>query len=145
MTHHTSYRNGSSRRLPWPQMLAVISVAGFMVAGCSSLGLKTHAEVLSENAESYIAAHPELSDATKKEIRLHRLQKGMSKEEVMAAWGRPAAIRKHDHDKTEYWYFGCDWPHQCNVPDDDQFFPMIDETYESQAKFVGGKLVHWRS
>ena len=126
--------------------LAAMVVSAFVLAGCSGAGLKTHAQILSEKAESYIAAHPELDTRTKQDIRLARLHKGMSKRDVVAAWGRPVAVRKYSRGGSEYWYFGCDWPHTCSYPDDDDdLFPQLDEVYQSQAEFKDGKLVYWRS
>jgi hypothetical protein len=128
------------------RILGAMAVSALLLAGCSGAGFKTHAQILSERAESYIAAHPELDEKTKQDIRLARLHKGMSKHEVIAAWGRPVAVRKYSRAGSEYWYFGCDWPHICSYPDEDNhFFPQIDEVYESQAEFEDGKLVYWRS
>lgn len=124
--------------------LAAPAVLALLLAGCSGTGFRTHAQILSEKAEIYIAAHPELSDKTKQDIRLFRLHKGMSKPEVIAAWGRPVIVRKYSRDGLETWYFGCDWPHTCSYPDEDTDFPLIDEVYESQAVFEDGRLVSWR-
>ena len=125
--------------------LGALAVSALLLAGCSGSGLKTHAQILSEKAESYIAAHPDLDDRTKQDIRLARLHEGMSKREVIAAWGRPVKVRKYSRAGSEYWYFGCDWPHICSYPDAEDGYPLIDEIYESQAEFKDGKLVFWRS
>ena len=130
-------------RKSWRKIIP-IAMAGLVLNGCSGAGLKTHAQILSEKAESYIAAHPDLDDRTKQDIRLARLHKGMSKREVIAAWGRPVTVRKYSRAGSEYWYFGCDWPHNCSYPDEEDRYPLIDEIYESQAEFKGGKLVYWR-
>ena len=132
-------------RAPSLQTVAAMAVSALLLAGCSGAGFKTHAQILSAKAESYIAAHPELDDKTKTDIRLARLNKGMSRRDVIAAWGRPVAVRKYSRAGSEYWYFGCDWPHNCSYPDEEDGYPLIDEIYQSQAEFKGGKLIFWRS
>ena len=145
MAHQMADQTARSRKSLPPTALATLIVSALLLAGCSGAGFRTDAQILAEKAENYIAAHPELSDKTKTDIRLARLHEGMSKREVVAAWGRPVIVRKYSRNGSEYWYFGCDWPHTCSYPDEDTNYPLIDEIYESQAEFKAGKLVYWRS
>ena len=73
------------------------------------------------------------------------MREGMSKRDVVAAWGRPVIVRNYSQGGPEYWYFGCDWPHTCNHSDSEDGYPLLDEVYQSQAEFKDGKLVYWRS
>ncbi len=45
-------------------------------------------------AEAFLARHPEIDDKRRKIIREGRLEKGMSKEEVIASLGSPEEIKK---------------------------------------------------
>lgn len=137
--------HGKAHQKPRFGVFVSAAVAALLLAGCSGAGLQTHSQILSQQAERYIAANPQLAERTKQDIRLARLHKGMSKNDVVAAWGRPIIVRGSETKGTEYWYFGCDWPHTCSYPDEDTDFPLIDEVYESQAQFKDGKLVYWRS
>lgn len=142
ITHQT----GITKKSPKLSLcaLALMAISTLLLASCSGVGLKTSAQIQIENAESFIAANPGLSEQLKQNIRLARLNKGMSKREVIAAWGRPAIVRKYSRKGSEYWYFGCDWPHSCSYSDENSDFQLIDEIYESQAVFRGGKLIYWR-
>ena len=71
------------------------------------------------------------------------LRKGMTMEQVIATWGRPAVVQRYRNGAMQYWYFGCDWPHLCTTAD--EMFPTPDEIYNSQAMFIDGKVVSWRS
>jgi len=125
--------------------LAVLAVSTLLLVGCSGAGLQMQAQILSNDANNYVAANPELSSAVKNDIRQHRLREGMSKREVVVAWGRPVLVRNFSRGGLEYWYFGCDWPHTCNYTDQEDGHPLVDEVYQSQAEFKDGKLVYWRS
>jgi hypothetical protein len=142
---HTEKFNRLPTRTTMTPKLAAMTVSALLIAGCTGPGFNTDPQILSQNANDYVATHSGLSDAVKADIRLHRLSKGMSKHDVIAAWGKPVIVRKFGPDKPEFWYFGCDWPHTCTYPDHDDGYALIDEIYESQAKFEAGKLVYWRS
>ena len=72
------------------------------------------------------------------------LRKGMTKEQIIAAWGKPAYVQRYS-SRTEQWFFGCGWPHSCETPDEDNNFPLLDEIFNSRAIFTDGKLSEWTS
>jgi len=72
------------------------------------------------------------------------LRKGMTKEQIIAAWGKPAYVKRYS-SRTEEWFFGCGWPHSCETPDEDTNFPLVDEIFNSWAIFTDGKLSEWTS
>ena len=94
-----------SKKLQCPTLsrsLAAMAVSALLLAGCSGVGLKTQAHVLSENANTYVAANPDLSSSVKNDIQHHRLRKGMSKRDVAAAWGRLVMVRNYSQGGSEY-------------------------------------------
>ncbi|MFQ5580768.1 MAG: hypothetical protein ACE5FZ_09150 [Nitrospiria bacterium] len=50
--------------------------------------------VVRDRIEDFLARHPELEEKRKEAIRAGRLEKGMSKEEVVASLGEPEKIKK---------------------------------------------------
>ena len=111
----------------------------FLVAGCA--GLKTDYEIAKERAETYVAAHPNLSSSSA--IRANTIRDGMTMEQVIAAWGRPVVIQKFRDGALQYWFFGCDWPHFCKSSNRVRSGP--DEIYYSRALFENGVVVDWRN
>jgi len=124
--------------------LPILLVAAFsLLAGCSGQW-RTDYQIAHERVAAYIQAHPDLDPATKEAMQGFDLRKGMTMEQVIATWGRPAVVQRFRDGAMQYWYFGCDWPHFCTSPDE-QFFPPPDEIYQSQAMFIDGKVVSWRN
>ena len=118
--------------------LPVCAALLIVVAGCA--GWKTDYTAAKERAAAYVAAHPALDEATASLIRNNRVAKGMTKEQVIAAWGRPALVKRFRAGQVEQWFFGCGWPHICNPPGDlrESVSMMADDYYDSQAIFENG-------
>ncbi len=113
----------------------------WLVVGCA--GLKTDRDIARERAQTYLAAHPNLASNTAEAIGANLILDGMTMEQVIAAWGRPAVVQKFRDGAVQYLFFGCDWPHFCDVPDLD--FPGPDEIFQSRALFENGVVVDWQS
>ena len=111
----------------------------WLVTGCA--GLKTDRDIARERAQAYLAAHPNLASNTAEAIRANLILDGMTMEQVIAAWGRPAVVQKFRDGVVQYWFFGCDWPHVCDAPDLD---PSPDEIFHSRALFENGVVVDWQ-
>lgn len=120
-----------------------LTAAGLLLAGCSG-EWRTDYQVAHERVAAYIQTHPELDPATKQAMQDFDLRDGMTMEQVVATWGRPAVVQRFRNGAMQYWYFGCDWPHFCTTPDE-RFDPPPDEIYRSQAMFVDGRVVSWRN
>lgn len=114
-------------------------VIGFLMIAVLS-GCKTDHQRLNERARAYVAAHADLDRRTAADIAANRIHKGMTKEQVIAAWGEPVVIQHFDN-AVEYWYFGCVWPHQCNSL---SFGMSPEEQYLSRALFRDGKVMEWQ-
>lgn len=118
--------------------LALGAMAG--VAGCA--GLRTDYQIARERAQAYVASHPELDPETARAISENKLRKGMTKEQAVAAWGRPAVVRRFG--SQEQWFFGCHWPHHCEPPERRSVtWPLIppERIYLSDAIFENGRVV----
>jgi hypothetical protein len=113
-------------------------LTGLLLAGCVG-GLKTDRHEAQERIAAYLGAHPELDAATREAIGAMELRKGMTMEEVIAAWGRPAVVHRFQGGAVQYWYFPCVWPHTCI--DADEWFPPPDAIFMSRALFEDGRLV----
>ena len=113
----------------------------WLVSGCA--GLKTDRDIAREHALAYLAAHPNLPSNTAEAIRSNSIHDGMTMRQVIGAWGRPAVVQKFRDGAVQYWFFGCDWPHFCDVPDLD--FPGPDEIFQSRVLFENGVVVHWQN
>lgn len=61
---------------------------------------------LSHNVERYIAAHPELSDSDKVDLRAGRVVRGWNREMCRAAWGEPENVLTITQMGTEIWQYG---------------------------------------
>jgi hypothetical protein len=127
----------SNRIRTWIK-LPVCAALLVAVAGCA--GWKTDYTAAKERAAAYVAAHPSLDSATATAIRNNRVAKGMTREQVVAAWGRPALVKRFRDGQLEQWFFGCDWPHSCNPPGSfrEAAAMMADDYYDSQAYFENG-------
>lgn len=118
-------------------------VALSLLAGCSG-HFRTDYDIAHERVAAYIAQHPGLDAETKDAMRRFELRDGMTMDEVIATWGRPAVVQRFRGGARQYWFFGCDWPHLCTTPDPDHWWPAPDEIYRSQAYFENGRVVSWR-
>lgn len=59
-----------------------------------------------ELRESYILEHPELTSRIRGLIRNGLIDVGMSKEEVLASWGKPDSKKETSkYDADEMWYY----------------------------------------
>lgn len=123
---------------------AVLLLVAAVVWGCSG-ELKTDYQLVREYAARYVAAHPELEADTRAAILEADLRKGMTMDQVAAAWGPPVVVQRFRGGAVQYWFFGCHWPHLCTNPDDDSLFPEPDEIFQSRALFEDGRLVQWQS
>ena len=132
------FRLGGAGRLVRPA-LAVAALA--LVAAC---GIKSDVQTAKERARSYVAAHPKLDDKTKDAILRNRIRVGMTKEQVLAAWGRPIEVNKFKRE--EEWKFGCDWPHTCTQVESSRTRSRLFDRvrYESQAIFQNGRVTSFR-
>ncbi len=124
--------------------IGTIAVAGILIAGCSGADFKTDHTIAHDRVKSYLAANPMLKPAITEAIGRMELRKGMTKDQIIAAWGRPAYIQRYS-GQSEQWFFGCGWPHNCDTPDEDTDFPLLEEIYNSRAIFNDGKLSEWTS
>ncbi len=112
-----------------------------LLAGCA--GLKTDYDIGRERAQAYVATHPELPSNTAEAIRSNTIHDGMTMDQVVGAWGRPAVVQRFRDGAVQYWFFGCDWPHFCEYSD--RRFPEPGEIFQSRALFENGVVVDWQS
>jgi len=122
--------------------IGTILIFGALLSGCAGGSLKTDHTIAQERVQAYLAANPSLDPAIASAIGRMQLHKDMTKEQIIAAWGKPAYIQQYSA-KTEQWFFGCGWPHSCESPDEDADFPLPDEIFNSRAIFSNGKLSEW--
>lgn len=120
-----------------------LSLAGILLAACAGADLRTDYQVARDRAATFLAANPALGTEKRNAIRNATLLAGMSKREVIAAWGRPVIVRRYRGGTQEYWLFGCYWPHICTDSDEDNNFPMPEDIFNSHALFENGALVSW--
>ncbi len=111
----------------------------FLFVGCA--GLKSDYDIAKERAQIYVAAHPDLPSNTIEAIIENTIHNGMTMEEVIAAWGRPAHVQRFRNEAIQYWHFGCDWPHFCKSKN--RIRPDPDAIYFSRALFQDGVVVDW--
>ncbi len=112
-----------------------------LLAGCA--GLKTDYDIGRERAQAYVATHPELPSKTAEAIGSNTIHDGMTMDQVVGAWGRPAVVQRFRDGAVQYWFFGCDWPHFCD--NSDRRFPEPSEIFQSRALFENGVVVDWQS
>ena len=123
-----------------------IFALGWLIAGCA--GLKTDYDIGRERAETYVAAHPNLPSNTADAIKSNSVHDGMTMQQVIAAWGRPAVVQRFRDGVVQFWFFGCDWPHTCTDPDRGWprgIFASPHDIYRSKALFENGVVVDWES
>lgn len=116
-----------------------------LAAGCA--GLKTDYQIARERAEAYAAARPNLEPRIAEAIRNNRVLEGMTMEQVVAAWGRPAYVRRFRDGQLQQWFFGCGWPHICTVPGSrrEAWAAMAEDYYQSRIIFEDGRVTHFQS
>ena len=115
------------------------SVTGLLLATALA-GCKSDYQALNDGAQRYVAAHNDLSREIAASITANRIQNGMTKEQVIAAWGIPVVVQQFDRS-VEYWYFGCVWPHQCESL---SIGMSQEDQYLSRALFRNGKVIDWQ-
>lgn len=126
--------------------LALAGAAVFLAAACGG-PLKTDYEIAKERARAYVAQHPELDDKTKNTILRNEVHSGMTKEQVIAAWGRPIEVNKFARE--EEWRFGCVYPHYCTEIDGPRRGLLIGRglfdriRYESWVIFEEGRVTRF--
>lgn len=127
-----------------PRWLSVVLVGA--AATLSACDGKFDYQVLEERGVAYVDARPELDAETRASILGHTLRAGMSKSDVVAAWGRPVRIYKFSDGQLEEWIFGCDYPHICHGVDGGRRRPRIfrEVQYQPRAYFEDGMLTDWR-
>ena len=67
--------------------LLILSLCFLLLAGCT--GLQDQ-----KRREQYVDSHPELSGEVERLIVQGKIQIGMSKDEVLASWGKPRQIHQ---------------------------------------------------
>lgn len=103
--------------------LAIISLVTMALFGCMVTSNKIFSEDNYRNSkpnretrEIYISEHPGLDSGIRNLIKNGIVGTGMSKEEVIASWGKPDRIEKTSKfDTDEMWYY---W-------DNSKFHPRI--------------------
>lgn len=73
----------------------------FMVMGCTILAKPTVKTKLTSR-QNYVNSHSELSDGIKQAIIQAKVIKGMTKEEVLATWGKPSRVSNSSTDPRFY-------------------------------------------
>lgn len=121
-----------------------LAMAGAILATLAACGgIKTDVQGAKERARTYVASHPNLDDKTKDAILRNMIRVGMTKEQVLAAWGRPIEVNKFKRE--EEWKFGCEYPHTCTPIDSNSRSRLFDRVrYESQAIFEKGRVTSFR-
>lgn len=94
----------------FPQKVAIVALCAALSA-CS--GLKTDYRIAKERARAYVAKNADLDPKTRQAILRSEVHVGMTKDQVVAAWGRPIRIVRFRKGRQEEWTFGCDYPHSC--------------------------------
>ncbi len=124
-------------------LLAVIVDAAATLSSCDG---KFDHQVLKEHGVAYVDAHSELDAESRDSILSHVLRAGMSRPDVVAAWGRPVRIYRFRDGQLEEWILGCDYAHICHGVDGGRRRPRIFRgvQYPSRAYFEDGMLTVWR-
>ena len=125
-----------------------ISLASAKTVAAVERLAKTDRRIASDRAQTYLSAHPKLPANFADAIRSNEIVVGMTMEQVVAAWGRPAEIQKFRDGRVQHWFFGCDWPHDCEFPrrfGARELFEDPNRKYQSQALFENGVVVKWWS
>ena len=79
----------------------LIGIIWFFLMGCV-------AAINAQRREQYILNHPELSANMKRTIAVGTIMIGMTKEQVIASWGRPRDINRTvtRYSTREQWVYG---------------------------------------
>ncbi len=121
------------------------AVAGLAMLSACAGPITTDVQIAKERARSYVAANPSLDEKTKATILRNDIRVGMSKEQVLASWGRPHQILKFRQGRQEQWIFGCDYPHFCTRNDNRFDSNIVNRTrYETRAIFEDGVVASFR-
>lgn len=129
-----------------PGRTAIAAIALFVAAvfsaACAGSGLTTDYDMAQQRIARYLSTHPDLDPATAAAIRRAEVRKGMTAEQVVAAWGPPIEVKRFRSGALQHWFFGCNWPHICN--DADEWFPTADEIYQSSVLLENGRVIDFR-
>lgn len=121
-----------------PQWVVISTLcAGF--TACSG-GLKTDYRIAKDRARSYVAKHSELDTNIRQAILASRVHIGMTKKQVVAAWGRPIRTVRFRQGRQEEWTFGCDYPHTC-IPRDGDHRRRLFDRYRHEAVILEDGVV----
>jgi hypothetical protein len=125
-----------------PALLIAVAAASVAASGCSG-PLKTDYRIAKDRARAYVADHTGLDPKTRKAILASNILVGMTREQVIAAWGRPVRIVRFRQGRQEEWTFGCDYPHLCTIQDGRR--NLFDRVrHESVAVLEDGKVAYFR-
>lgn len=75
-------------------------------------------------------------------MRRFELREGMSKQEVVAVWGKQTEIQKWRNRTVDQWFFACAWPNRCEVLDRGG---ILMDPIRPEAFFKDGRLTKWSS
>ena len=117
----------------------IIAIALLMVLNACG-ELKTDYDIMEQKARAFVATHPELDPKIATAIVGNRIFRGMTMEQVTAAWGEPVIVERFRMGAEQYWYFGCHWPHHCSGVD---IGMAPEDQYQSRALFRADKLIEW--
>ena len=124
-------------------LYAVVAVFAMLTACAGSI--TTDVQIAKERARSYVASNPSLDEKTKATILRNDIRVGMTKEQVLASWGRPEQILRFRQGRQEQWIFGCDYPHFCTRNDNRFDSNIVNRTrYETRAIFEDGVVASFR-
>ncbi len=117
-------------------------VCCLLVAACSGQALVSDRQVARDRVDAYLAANPATDRNTATAMRRFELRTGMTKQEVVAVWGRPVEMQKWRSGTVDQWFFACAWPNRCEAPDRDAFLmgPIRPEAF-----FRNDRLYQWSS
>ncbi len=123
----------------------VFSVASIVIVTLlgACAGVKTDTQIARERANAYLEQHPQTDQSIAAMIRANRLMTGMTEAQVRAAWGNPVRVQKFRNGTSQVWDFGCDFPHMCRGGGP-RGRRTPEQTINSRAHFVDGKLTEWR-
>lgn len=112
-------------------------------AACAGLDLKTDRQIARDRLEAYLVAHPATDKDTATAMRRFELRTGMTKQEVIATWGRPVELQKWRSGTVDLWYFGCAWPNRCEFTDRRR--GILEDPIRPEAYFKKDRLTQWSS
>ena len=119
---------------------AIPLILSATLISCAGMGIQTDWQKAEARAAAYLASHPTLDAETASSIRELTLKRGMTMDEVIAAWGKPAVVQSYEGGRMQFWFFGCDTLHSCATPEKPS---EPDQRYVDRATLVGGKLTDW--